>query len=56
MQGIAAMLKAIKARDLQIPEWLALTPECASLLGRMLEPDPALRISVPDIMQVGGRA
>lgn len=49
-QGIAKMLKAMRARQLDIPEWLRLSPECVDLLRRLLEPEPEARASIKDVM------
>lgn len=46
------MLKKMKARDLEIPDWLGLTPQCVSLLTRLLDPDPDTRVGIDAIMRV----
>lgn len=51
-QGILQMVTRMRARELDIPAWLQLTPPCAALVRRLLEPEPARRISVTEIMQV----
>jgi hypothetical protein len=51
-QGIIAMLKKMKSRELDIPPYLALTPSCLRLLHRLLDPEPATRITVAEIMEV----
>ena len=46
------MLKKMKARELDIPDYLALSPGCVALLHRLLEPEPERRATVAEIMQV----
>ncbi|KAI8474560.1 MAG: kinase-like domain-containing protein [Monoraphidium minutum] len=50
-QAIMGMLKKMKARELEVPEWLGLTPACVGLLRRLLEPEPEARVTVEQIMQ-----
>ena len=46
------MVKRMKARDLDLPDWLQLSPDCVALLRRLLEPEPEKRATVAEIMQV----
>jgi serine/threonine protein kinase len=53
VQGIIHMLKKMRARELDIPPYLALSPGCLRLLQRLLEPEPDKRITVEEIKEVG---
>ncbi|GBG00301.1 sulfur stress regulator, partial [Raphidocelis subcapitata] len=50
-QGIMAMVRKMRARDIDFPDWLGLTPDCVALLKRLLEPEPEQRATVAEIMQ-----
>ena len=45
------MVTRMRARELDLPDWLQLTPACAGLVRRLLEPEPLQRISIAEIMQ-----
>jgi hypothetical protein len=51
-----AMLKKMRAREVDIPDWLGLTPDCVGLLKRLLEPEPDKRATVAEIMQARAHA
>jgi anti-sigma factor RsiW len=45
------MLRQMRAREVELPEWLGLTPGCVALLNRLLEPEPGKRATVADVME-----
>ena len=49
MQG---MLQRMEARQYDVPASVTLSEECASLLGRLLEPNPAARATMGKIRSV----
>ncbi|KAI8471513.1 MAG: kinase-like domain-containing protein [Monoraphidium minutum] len=49
--GLNLMLRDMQARRLEIPSALGLSGGAASLLRRLLDPDPRRRVSVADILQ-----
>jgi len=51
-KGILSMLRRMNAKELDIPDWLRLSPECVALVRRLLEPDPQQRITISGVMQV----
>ena len=55
--GVASMLKKMRGRDFDLPaDALGLTPRCAALLRRLLEPDEGRRIRMEEVLAVrGGR-
>ncbi|GBF93316.1 sulfur stress regulator [Raphidocelis subcapitata] len=49
--GVASMLKAMRCRDYDLPEEaLGLSPRCAALLRRLLEPDEGARIRLEEVL------
>jgi hypothetical protein len=46
------MLRRMKNKECDIPDWLNLSPECAALVRRLLEPEPAQRVSLKEVMEV----
>lgn len=51
VQGILLMLKKMKAQELDIPAWLALSPSCLHLLQRLLDPEPKTRITTTEVKE-----
>jgi hypothetical protein len=50
--GVGAMVRLMAACQYEVPESLGLSEGCKGLLRRLLEPDPAARIGLEDVMQV----
>lgn len=49
--GVASMLKKMRGRDFDLPaDALGLTPRCAALLRRLLEPDEGRRIRMEEVL------
>lgn len=49
---VHGMLRAMAERRFPLPAELGLSQGCAALLKRLLEPEPAARVTLDEVMQV----